>query len=451
MAQRHQHREFDDSQPKTGRRRFSDQESRDRLRSRRRDSSSHSGSAQRRASRSDRHQADRYQGASANQPELRLRAPRKTRSTSPITAGVVGAKSAERSKVAERERAAGRPGSTSADTYSVKPERSRSALRTRTSTGSGSRSSVRLGKSSSQSVESAVLGAGSAQQPANGSKGSRTSDKKTKRQRETDRKQKARQREQRERFLKRTGIAAVSVLAIALAVWGIGTFLNSSIFFPHEVEVQGVRFIGEDNIRQLAAIDMQSSTITMDTTAIEERLEENTWVAQATVSTYFPRTVFIDIVERTPAVVLEVDDVYWVASSDGKWLGTTDEDATTIIDPTGSVAPANVEALTIFPVEGIVDPDPEWGGTITNDSLQNVLAHLRGLDVRIVSTVQRISAPEIGRTSFFTVDGVELDLGRADNIDEKSTIILNMLEEHGDSVVLINVRSIENPTLRRLP
>jgi hypothetical protein len=139
-----------------------------------------------------------------------------------------------------------------------------------------------------------------------------------------------------------------------------------------------------------------------------------------------------------------------VSSSDGRWLGYLNEDATHIIDPTGSVEPVTVRGINIIPVSGIIELEPEWGELVTDEALLNVLAHLRGLDARIVSRVQRASAPEVGRTSLFTIDEVELDVGEANNLAEKSEIILIILEEEAGNVVLINVRSINNPTWRSL-
>jgi hypothetical protein len=245
-------------------------------------------------------------------------------------------------------------------------------------------------------------------------------------------------------------MAVAALSALSLLLWGGFAIANSSLFYPEEVEVQGLRFLNSDELKEAAQVDPESSVITMDTDAIEARLRTNPWISNVSVSTSFPSGVQIEVTERTPAIRVETDGPDWVASSDGKWLGTIERDASEIQDPSGTVSPVNTEGLSIIPVAGILEPHAEWGEQTNHESLLNVLAHLRGLDSRIVSGVLRISAPEVGRTSFFTSDEVELDLGRAENLTDKSTIILNILEEYGENVVLINVRSVDHPTWRGL-
>ena len=372
-----------------------------------------------------------------SQPELRLRAPKRPRLESKFTPS-------ERSKVAERERAAGRPGSNLARGLEVKR---RPTSRRNFSTSSSSHKEIShkdkdpLAKSStpkelSDSHEKIAL--------------KKKRDRKTKEQREVERKQLQRKSKQRVYALRLSSILIAAVCALAVLIWGVTAFINSELFYPSEIEVFNARFLNEGDVRNIAAVDMQSSTITMNTAELENRLTAHPWIRNANVSTRFPNDVVIEVFERTPAVRLKVDGVEWVASSDGRWLGYLGGEGSQIVDPTGSVAVVGVRALNIIPVTGIAELEPEWGERTDDESLLNVLAHLRGLDSRIISRVSRVSAPEVGRTSLFTIDEVELDVGRADDLAEKSTIILSILEEHGEKVVLINVRSITSPTWRGL-
>jgi len=246
------------------------------------------------------------------------------------------------------------------------------------------------------------------------------------------------------------GLFICAIAVLGLLSWGGFALANSGLFYPDDIQIQGARFLDTETIEDIAQIDLASSVITMDTSEVEDRLRSNPWIAQATVSTHFPSGVTIEISERTPAVKVETGEVNWVASSDGRWLGMMRQDGTSITDPTDTVDDVDASDLSIIPVTGIIEIDTGWGEQVTNESLLNVLEHLRGLDSQIVSRVLRASAPEVGRTSLFTIDEVELDVGRADNLADKSTIILGILEEHGDNVVLINVRSIDHPTWRGL-
>ena len=385
--------------------------------------------------------AARQQGSS--QPELRLRAPKRPRSQSYLSPD-------EKRKIAERELAAGRPGSSSAKGLEAKR---RTTSRRSLANKSSPLKSISH-KDKDPLAKSSGLGKIEGSQESVGLNGKnssrRTTGKKTKEQREAERKQLQRKSKQRAYVLRLSNISIGIVLALALLIWGVVAFINSELFYPSDIEVQNARFLSEDDVRNIAAVDMQSSTITMDTAELEDRLIAHPWIMRANVSTRFPSNVVIEVFERTPAVELEVGGVSWIASSDGKWLGYLNERNTQIFDPTGSVGAVGIRAINIIPVTGIAELEPEWGERTDDESLLNVLAHLRGLDSRIISRVSRVSAPEVGRTSLFTIDEVELDVGRADDLDEKSAIILRILEREEGNVVLINVRSIINPHWRGL-
>ena len=373
----------------------------------------------------------------SSQPELRLRAPKRPRLDNKFTPD-------ERRKVAERERAAGRPGNNLARGLEVKR---RPTSRRNFSTSTSSPREITHKDKDPLAKSSASKRVSDSQKKIVDKK---KKDRKTKEQREIERKQLQRKSKQRVHALRLSSMLIAAVLVLAVVIWGVVAFINSELFYPSDIEVFNARFLNEDDVRNIAAVDMQSSTITMNTAEIESRLTAHPWIRNAHVSTRFPNDVVIEVFERTPAVRLQVDGTEWVASSDGRWLGYLGGEGSQIIDPTGSVAVVGVRALNIIPVTGIVELEPEWGERTDDESLLNVLAHLRGLDSRIVSRVSRVSAPEVGRTSLFTIDEVELDVGRADDLEEKSAIILGILEEEEGNVVLINVRSIINPHWRGL-
>ena len=425
--------------------RLSDQGSRDRLResrqgsrdSRQRKTIGVSNAEKHPSSRERRPQASAAGQPSrrSSQPALRLRPPRRP-------SVQLGSPYEERSKLAERERAAGRPGS------SAHKERTSSRLRSpvpsRSITGRGTerleKSGRKIPKRSSSLHE---------QGEENTVEDVKLS-KKSREQREVERRQLQRRNEERLRIAKYSGIAAAALVLAGLLFWGGTLIANSRLFQPETVHVQGTRFLTSADVEQVASIDPESSTVTMDTTELEERLASNPWIVRATVTTHLPREVTIEVTERTPAVKVESEGFDWVASSDGRWLGYYDEESSTLIDPTGTLSAVSVANANLIPVAGIIELEPEWGELVEDESLLNALAHLRGLDSQIVSRVLRVSAPSVGSTSLFTIDEVELDVGRADNLEEKSAIILAILEGYAGDVVLINVRSIENPTWRGL-
>jgi len=374
----------------------------------------------------------------SSEPELRLRPPRRQRTQ-------LGTPQEERSKRAERQRAAGTPGSSSRNKGGSK-------------------------KSPEKKASGAITNKSLDPLRRTGGEGNNSSGKKqqrlSKEERDAQRKQSQRRKQQAQRGLKIIGIAAAASIVAVLAGWGIVTFLNSETFHVDTITVQGAHFLSDDTVIEIAAIDPTESTVTMDTDQVEQRLLQSPWISQASVSTQWTSGVTITLTERTPAVRVELrspeqeapagdDDgvavpEQWIATSDGIWLGYLVSGPQRIVDPTATVPSIDLGELTLIPITGVIGLVPEWGQRIDNEVLLNALALLRGLDPQIISQVTRIFAPDVGTTSLFTADEVELDVGRADNLLEKSTIILSILEEHGENVMLINVRSIDNPTWRGL-
>jgi len=277
-----------------------------------------------------------------------------------------------------------------------------------------------------------------------------SSKRKTRQERDSDRKSRERKQKERQRMFQRVGIAALAVALVGALTWGGFALADSNLFSVDSIQIEGTRFLSNSDVEKIAALGENSSVLRLNTTEVEERLSANPWVLQAEVARQMPNEVQVVLHERTPAVFVASGDELWAASSDGRWLGIYQPESGQILDPTGTLGPVSLGEISLIEVEEIPEPEPQWGALIEEEVLSNVLAHLRGLDAGIVSRIQRVTAFEVGRTSLFTVDGVELDVGRADHLSEKSQIILTILEEQAGNVVLINVRSIDSPTWRGL-
>ena len=56
----------------------------------------------------------------------------------------------------------------------------------------------------------------------------------------------------------------------------------------------------------------------------------------------------------------------------------------------------------------------------------------------------------VGECGMMTTDNVEIMIGRAEQLREKSVLALEIMAEQGSSVVFIDVRSLERPVSRGL-
>jgi cell division protein FtsQ len=91
-------------------------------------------------------------------------------------------------------------------------------------------------------------------------------------------------------------VAATVVVAVVL-VWVIAF---SSLFGVRRVEVSGTRVLTPARIEQAADVAHGTPLVRVDTAAVTRRVESLAEVATAQVSTSFPSTLVIRVVERQP-------------------------------------------------------------------------------------------------------------------------------------------------------
>ncbi len=224
-------------------------------------------------------------------------------------------------------------------------------------------------------------------------------------------------------------IAAVAgVLLIWVAVSG------SQLFEIERVDVVGVSSLSAEAVIARAALGEGETLLRVDGDAVVARLLEDPWIREASVKRRPPSTLRIEITERVPAAVVDTGVSFWFVESQGRVL-------------TESVP----SSATVVPViRDIPDFVAEPGVTSESVALLNALDVLSGLSEELRSTVRSITAPSIDKTTLLTTTGVEIMVGEAVNMKEKSVIVTDILAAEGDRVVFIDVRSIERPISRKL-
>ena len=244
---------------------------------------------------------------------------------------------------------------------------------------------------------------------------------------ERERRQTARRRARRRRL-----IAAV-VIVCALAV-GVVALYESQAFEIETLDVVGTAELSEDAVLERAAVPPGDTLLRFPANAIEERLLADPWIAEVVISRDFPSSLRIRIRERTPAALVDTGDAFWMVDSSGLVLAQESLDTTRPL-------PA---------VRDVPGFEPRLGKTSNSDALVNALRVLEGISPELKSAVRAVSAPSVDETTLITASGVEIMVGEAVNLPEKSVLALGILEEQGSGVVFIDVRSIERPVSRGL-
>ena len=112
-------------------------------------------------------------------------------------------------------------------------------------------------------------------------------------------------------------LSAVIVIGVA-AVWtGYAKTMASDRLKVGRVEVRGSRFLSEGEVRELLGPAVGENILGLDIAALKARLRSSPWVADATVGRTLPDTLKVEITERVPLALAEVERLYLMDKSGG--------------------------------------------------------------------------------------------------------------------------------------
>jgi len=105
--------------------------------------------------------------------------------------------------------------------------------------------------------------------------------------------------------------AAAIFILMAGGTWAIyQEILTSEWLRVDRVEVRGSHFLSEGEVRELLGPSVGENILTLDIAALKARLRLSPWVADATVIRTLPNVVRVDVRERIPLALAEVDRLY---------------------------------------------------------------------------------------------------------------------------------------------
>jgi cell division septal protein FtsQ len=102
--------------------------------------------------------------------------------------------------------------------------------------------------------------------------------------------------------------AAVALLCAAWA--GYAQVMASDKLRVAHVEVRGQRFLSEGEVLQLLGPALGENILTLELKQLKAKLRASPWVEDATVKRTLPDTLYVEIRERVPLALAEVDRLY---------------------------------------------------------------------------------------------------------------------------------------------
>lgn len=250
----------------------------------------------------------------------------------------------------------------------------------------------------------------------------------------------------------RIGLSVVGMILFGLAVWGIVTLINSDIFAIEEVKITGNSHVDSTYIAALSSVPTSTtSTVRADTKTMPGDIPKHPWVSSVEVKKHLPHTIEIIVKERTPSAIVSVPQGgQWLISSEGIWLDQLADDKLSTISKTNPRFNVAFNATALPVIEDMPLVTPREGRRTESKEVLNALSVLSGISTELRDQVIRLQAVSIAKTKLFTVAGVEIAFGSADQAETKDKIARSILDTQKGKVVLINVRTPEKPTWRGL-
>jgi cell division protein FtsQ len=258
---------------------------------------------------------------------------------------------------------------------------------------------------------------------------------------------KKREEKEGERFqgILKKAIRVASKLLLLFLFFFIGHhvyvyLLEDPFLRVRECEVEGNRKIQRETILSLAELEGMPNLFTLRLKEVAKRLESHPWVEQVKLRKVFPNKILIQIEERKPIAILQLEELYYI---DNKGV---------IFSPMGDGDLYNYPFLTGL-TRQVMGKDPEEAKHLITKALE----FLRIVDKEKVFPPEEISEVHMEKTfgiEYFTkTEGVEVRMGW-EHFGEKLrrlAIILSDLRKRGLSAVSIDCSDLKRMVVRKIP
>lgn len=266
---------------------------------------------------------------------------------------------------------------------------------------------------------------------------------------------------------------ALVVIGVVFVLFLAGFILaNSPLFAATDIQVKGSDHVEVETARALIEVPEGTTMFNVDEKAIYDSLKAIPWVKGVDVKREWPHTLVVTPVERKMRAIafITADEVAWAIGEDGTWIAplslvvAVDAEGNEVaLNDDGSVPegaaqlPAFEAALRIAQDSGSLlltdvpsDISPKGGEPVNAKVVLAGLDYANGFSDEFVAQIKDISVASVEAISANLVSGVEVSLGKPQNIVEKERVVTKLLAEH-QGVTYINVREPGAYTFRSTP
>jgi cell division protein FtsQ len=219
------------------------------------------------------------------------------------------------------------------------------------------------------------------------------------------------------------GGLVIVLLTTALAILGSSLFAVD----PDKIDISGHQRMSQTDLE--AAVDRLADhpVLLIDTHSIEAQLERSPWVREARVSTYFPHSASIEILERVPLATYQ--------GPDGKFR---------IIDVEGRV----VDVIPGQPIEFMLITGPGANasvGTSAGTAFMHAVELIEALSPGVRSRTASVTVADGGALGLTFNNGAKVALGVPTELLDKLTRLEAFLKRPAgnDCRTTIDVTTVE--------
>jgi cell division protein FtsQ len=222
--------------------------------------------------------------------------------------------------------------------------------------------------------------------------------------------------------------AAALAGAVLVLAGGLAALTRTGVFHVRNVEVVGAEHLSRAQVVELTGITDATDAVWLDEGEVEARLEQNAWIADASVTVTLPWTVEVNVVERLPVAVVQGDLGTMLVGDDGAVLGAVAQRAGL---PLIHVPPIRLHLGSRVGIEGAARA-------------------LAALGPEIVPLVRRVEVDVDGSLEMILRDGLRIAYGRPGSFERKADAIADALrwaDDAGERVRTLNVLAPGAPAL----
>ena len=194
-----------------------------------------------------------------------------------------------------------------------------------------------------------------------------------------------------------TPVRAGALLALLVGLGGLYGVVTSGVFAADRMTLTGNTWTSDDALLAALAMPAGQNVFTLRAGELESRLAAIPSISGATVSVALPNEVHVDVVERQPLVVWQVDSRRFLVDGEGRLFGELGADGPALAEAAADlpvIDDRRVASSTALGVGSTLDP-------ITLDAALR-LGALRPVDVGSAGTGLRVRVDD---TNGFSIRG----------------------------------------------